>query len=73
MSSKKQKTVAFAILALALGEFVLDLNISSGAAVWIGYFILLLSTVFAGGQYLQYLLAGIFSVMMLVNILFSRR
>ena len=50
---------------------MLDLNTPLGAAVWIGYFILLLSTVFAGGQYLQYLLAGIFSVMMLVRLHFA--
>ena len=56
-----------AILALAFGEFVLDLHAPLGATVWIGYFILLLLSVFAGGLYLPYLLAGIFSVLMLVR------
>ena len=72
MNSRQHKWVfVLVISALAFGEFMLDLHAPLGAAVWVGYFILLLLSVFAGGLYLPYLLAGIFSVMMLVGYHFA--
>jgi len=59
------------ILALAFGEFILDLHTPLGLADWTGYFIFLLLGVFAGGLYLPYLLAGIFSALILVGYHFS--
>jgi len=68
MNSKQYRWIfVLMIFAFAFGEFVLDLHTPRGATVWVWYFILLLLAVFAGGQYLPYLLAGIFSVMMLVG------
>ena len=72
MNSRQYKWIlVLAILALAFGEFMLDLHTPLGATVWVWYFILLLLSVFAGGQYLPYLLAGFFSVMMLARYYFE--
>ncbi len=72
MNSRQHKWVfVLVILALAFGEFIVDLHAPPGSTVWVWYFILLLLSVFAGGQYLPYLLAGIFSVMMLVGYHFA--
>jgi hypothetical protein len=72
MNSRQHKWVlVLFILALAFGEFMLDVHMPLGATVWVWYFILLLLSVFAGGQYLPYLLAGVFSVMMLVRLHFT--
>ena len=72
MKSKQHKWVfVLVILALAFGEFMLDLHTPLGANVWVWYFILLLLSVFARDQYLPYLLAGIFSVLMLVGYHFA--
>ena len=67
MNSKQHKWIfVLAVLALAFGAFILDLRTPLGSTIWVGYFILLLLSVFAGGQSLPYLLAGVFSVLMLV-------
>jgi len=50
---------------------MLDLHTPLGATVWVGYFILLLLSVFAGSRHLPYLLAGLFSVLMLVGYHFA--
>jgi PAS domain S-box-containing protein len=71
MPLKQQKTVVFAILALAFGEFALDLNSPLSVPDWVNYFIILLLSVYAGSWLLPYLLAGAFSVMMLVGFYFS--
>ena len=72
MKSKQHKWVfIWVILALAFGEFLVDLHTPLGATVWVWYFILLLLSVFARGQYLPYLLAGIFSVLMLAGYRFA--
>jgi PAS domain S-box-containing protein len=72
MTSRQKKIAVFvAIPPLAAIGVVLDLFTPLGVANWVWYFIPLLLSVYVGNRYFSYLLAAIFSLLMLAGFLFS--
>jgi PAS domain S-box-containing protein len=72
MSVRRHKLIVVcAIPALALGGFALDVCTPPGASGWIWLFIPLLLTIFVGGRFLPFALAGICSVLMLAGLFLS--
>ena len=56
-----------AIFVIAGGEFLLDLATPLGISDWVWYFIPLLLSIYVGSRLLPYLLAGLFSSLILVG------
>ena len=72
MNSKQHKLIVVLVIpALAFGEFILDLYTPLGISDWGWYFIPVSLTIFAGGRFLPYLLAGIFTVLMVLGFFLS--
>jgi PAS domain S-box-containing protein len=73
MSARKHILIVRCVIpALALGAFALDVCTPPGASGWIWYFIPLLLTVFVSGRFLPFVLAGVFSALMLAGLFLSQ-
>ncbi len=59
------------IFGITVGEFIFDLSTPLGMADWVVYFIPLSLTIFVGTRYFSYLLAGLFSVLLIVGFYLS--
>ena len=71
MSSKRLRVTALlAIPVLAMGIFVADLFTPLGITDWVWYVIPLLLSVYIGTRFLPYLLAAIFSILVLAGFFF---
>jgi PAS domain S-box-containing protein len=63
--------VVLVILVIAIGEFIADLITPLEISDWIGYFIPLLLSVYVNSRIFSYLLAAIFSVLIMVGFYLS--
>ena len=74
MTAARLRTVALvAIPVFAIGGFVLDLFTPLGISDWVWYFIPLLLAVYVGGRHLPFLLAAVFSLLILAGFFLSPR
>jgi hypothetical protein len=74
MNSKQNKrAVVLVIPALDFGEGRLDLRLPPGISGRVWYYLPMLLAIFAGGRFLPYLLAGVFSVLILAGFYFAPR
>ena len=72
MTVARPRTVALlAIPGFAIGGFVLDLFTPLGISDWVWYFIPLLLSVYVGGRLLPFLLAAVFSLLILAGFFLS--
>jgi nitrogen fixation negative regulator NifL len=71
ISSRIRRVVPVAIPALAIGIFVLDRFKPMGVDDWVLYFIPLLLSFYRGGRFFPYLLAAVFSVLIVVGFYLS--
>ena len=60
-----------AIFAITLGEFFLDMATPLGVADWIWYFVPMILSLSAGNRFFPFLLAGLFSLLMLFGFYLS--
>ena len=70
-SARLRKIARLAIPAFAIGEFVLDLFTPLGISDWVWYFIPLLLSVYVGRRLLPFLLAAVFSLLILAGFFLS--
>lgn len=72
MSVEQRKLVVILVIpALVFGEFMGDLHTPLGISDWAWFLIPLFLTIFAGGRFLPYVLAGVFSVLMVAGFFLS--
>jgi nitrogen fixation negative regulator NifL len=70
-SARLRKIARVAIPVFAIGGFVLDLFTPLGISDWVWYFIPLLLSVYVGSRLLPFLLAAVFSLLILVGFFLS--
>jgi nitrogen fixation negative regulator NifL len=70
-SARLRKIARVAIPVLAIGGFVLDLFTPLGISDWVWYFIPLLLSVYVGRRLLPFLLAAVFSLLILAGFFLS--
>ncbi len=70
-SARLRKIARVAIPAFAIGGFVLDLFTPLGISDWVWYFIPLLLSVYVGRRLLPFLLAAVFSLLILAGFFLS--
>jgi hypothetical protein len=70
-SERFKRVVLAAIFVFSAGEFIFDLSTRLGPSSWVWYVIPLLLSLSIGGRFFPYLLAAIFSVLMLAALCFS--